>query len=190
MAIENSPTFDRRNQPRPSFVPDVIETRSQNRLKGALFIAKVVALSCLLGVTVNLVTANVAVEYFTIHHPHVVDSDSPWVMALIWGIGASWWCGLILAPLLWWANVRRRAPLSVRKLLIMVAKAMGLIWLIMMIVLLGVYLVGGMVPLEQRRASFESDRRLMAVAIAHMIEYALAVVMTIVLCVRISRATE
>ena len=71
--------------------------------------------------------------------------------------------------------------------MVMVAKAMGLIWLIMMIVLVGVYLVGSLVPLEQRRPTFESDRRLMAVAMAHMLEYALAVLMTVVLWVRISR---
>lgn len=156
-------------------------------LKAAVFIAQVVAMSCILGIGVDLVTAHVAVEYFTVHHPHVVDSNAPLVMALVWGIGASWWCGLILAPLLWWANVRRHDPLPPRRLLVMVAKAMGLVWLIMMLALLGAYLLIGLIPIGLRRASFESDRRLMAVAAAHMLEYVLAVVMTVVLCFRIAR---
>lgn len=69
----------------------------------------------------------------------------------------------------------------------MVAKAMGLVWLIMMLALLGAYLLIGLIPIGLRRASFESDRRLMAVAAAHMLEYVLAVVMTVVLCFRIAR---
>ena len=166
------------------------EASNMKTFEGALFVAEVVGMSCLLGIAIDLVTANVAVEYFTVHHPHVVDSDSPWVMALVWGIGASWWCGLILAPMLWWVNMRRGTPLPARRLLLMVAQAMGLIWLIMMSVMVGVYVLAGMIPLHQRQASFESDRRLMAVAMAHMGEYLLAVVMTIVLCVRISRVKE
>lgn len=57
---------------------------------GIVFLLQVVLLSCLLGIALDMVTANVAVEYFTGHHPHVVDSDSPWVLALVWGPGASW----------------------------------------------------------------------------------------------------
>lgn len=152
-----------------------------------MFVLQVVALSCVLGIAIDLVTANVAVEYFTVHHPHVVDSKSPWVMALVWGVGASWWAGLALAPFLWWANVRRAVPLSGRRLLVMVAKGMLAVWLVMMTIVLTVYLLGGLVPGEKRGASFESDRRLMAVAVAHLTEYALAVVVAIVLGFRIVR---
>lgn len=54
-----------------------------------IFLVQVVAATCCLGLAIDLVTANVAVEYFTVHHPKVVDSESPWVMALVWGVGAS-----------------------------------------------------------------------------------------------------
>ena len=157
---------------------------------GLIFIVWVVALSCCLGIAIDLVTANVAVEYFTVHHPHVVESDSPWVMALVWGIGASWWCGLILAPLLWWANLRRVQPLSRNRVLAMVVKAMALIWIVMMAILFAVYLIGGLVPEANRKPGFESGRRLMAVALSHASEYALAVLVAIVLWLRISRLGE
>jgi hypothetical protein len=165
----------------------VVATGEGRWREGAAFIVQVVLLSCALGIAIDLVTANVAVEYFTVHHPHVVDSDSPWVMALYWGIAASWWAGLALAPFLWWANVRRPSPLARQRLVRMVAKAMGLIWLVMMSIVLGVYVIGGLVPPEKRVPGYEGDRRLMSVAVAHATEYFLATAVTVVLALRIRR---
>lgn len=162
-------------------------SRRAKLTEAVVFVLQVVLLSTLLGVAIDLVTANVAVEYFTVHHPHVVDSESPWVMALVWGVGASWWAGLALAPFLWWANVRR-AQLLPRPLVVrMVAKAMALIWIVMMAIALGVYLVSGLVTEDQRGPGFGSDRRLMAVAVAHSTEYVLAVLATAALVLRIRR---
>lgn len=48
------------------------------------------------GICHDLVTAHLCVEYFTVAHPFIFPSDSPLVMALIWGILATWWVGLIL----------------------------------------------------------------------------------------------
>lgn len=152
-----------------------------------VFVLQVVLLSCALGVAIDLVTANIAVEYFTVHHPHVVESKSPWVMALVWGIGASWWFGLIAAPLMWWVNTRRPIPISRPRVLRMVGRAMVLIWLVMMWILGCVYLIAGAIPAQQRRPTFESDRRLMAVAISHASEYILGGIMTVVVMVRIAR---
>jgi hypothetical protein len=156
-------------------------------VEAGVFVLQVVALSSVLGVAIDLVTAHVAVEYFTVHHPHVVDSKSPWVMALVWGVGASWWAGLALAPFLWWANVRRPVPLARRRLVAMVAKAMAAIWGVMMAIVLGVYLLAGLVPHSKRTAHFESDRRLVAVAMAHATEYALAAGVTVFLALRTRR---
>jgi len=137
-----------------------------------------------------MVTANVAVEYFTVHHPHIVDSESPWVMALVWGIGASWWFGLIAGVLLWWMNVRRTQPLSSMRILQMIVSSLVVIWLVMMGIVAGVYGIAGRIPQNQRRVTFESDRRLMAVALAHSTEYALGGIVTIGLMVRIARIRE
>ena len=163
-----------------------VKSRSRT-METVLFVVQVVLLSCALGIAIDLVTANVAVEYFTVHHPHVVDSDSPWVMALIWGIGASWWFGLAAAALLWWVNSRRAVPLHRERVVLMVARAMVLLWLLMMAIMVGVYLFAGMIPAADRRPTFESDRRLMAVAMAHAAEYALGGLLTVILMVRIAR---
>lgn len=48
------------------------------------------------GILHDQVTARVCVEYFTIGHPPIFNTDSPTVLAFGWGIVATWWVGLIL----------------------------------------------------------------------------------------------
>jgi hypothetical protein len=48
------------------------------------------------GVLHDMVTANVCVEYFTIFHPDLFHTTSPWLLALGWGVVATWWMGLFL----------------------------------------------------------------------------------------------
>ena len=153
-----------------------------------VFALKVVLLTCLLGVAIDAVTANVAVQYFTVHHPHVVDSDSPWVMALVWGVGASWWFGLIAAVLLWWVNQRRTEPLAANRVVRMIPPALVAIWLTMMLVMGGVFAISSTVPADRRVKTFESDRRLMAVAIAHATEYVLGGIVVLVLLRQVAKA--
>ena len=52
------------------------------------------------GIAHDMVTAHICVEYFTVFHPPVFRTDNPILLALGWGIIASWWVGAILgAPL-------------------------------------------------------------------------------------------
>lgn len=48
------------------------------------------------GILHDQVTARVCIEYFTVGHSPVFDTDSPTLLALGWGIVATWWVGLIL----------------------------------------------------------------------------------------------
>ena len=48
------------------------------------------------GVLQDLVTAHLCVEYFTIAHPPVFATESPVLLALGWGVIASWWVGALL----------------------------------------------------------------------------------------------
>lgn len=137
------------------------------------------ALSCGLGVAIDLVTAHVAVEYFTVHHPKVVESQEPLVMALVWGVLASWWFGAIAGLVLAVYNRRQPRPVSVAQLLRWVARGCFWIWATMMVVLLATFAVSELVPEAKRRASYESDRRLMSVAMAHLGEYAFGAVVLI-----------
>jgi hypothetical protein len=61
---------------------------------------KIVAL-CLLagalyGVVHDQVTARVCLEYFTVFHPDVFHTHSPTLLALGWGVLATWWVSVIL----------------------------------------------------------------------------------------------
>src|SRR5438105_15857322 len=48
------------------------------------------------GIAHDQVTARVCVEYFTVGHPPVFDTDDPTLLGIGWGIIASWWVGLLL----------------------------------------------------------------------------------------------
>ena len=48
------------------------------------------------GILHDQVTAHVCVEYFTIAHPPVFPTQSPFWLAIGWGIIATWWVGLPL----------------------------------------------------------------------------------------------
>lgn len=52
------------------------------------------------GVLHDQITARICVEYFTVGHPNLFGTDSPTLLALGWGIVATWWVGLFLGVLL------------------------------------------------------------------------------------------
>ena len=61
----------------------------------------VIVLMCVIaavtyGIAHNQITARVCVEYFTVGHPPVFDTDDPTVLGLGWGIIATSWVGLLL----------------------------------------------------------------------------------------------
>ena len=61
------------------------------------------------GIVHDEVTARVCVEYFTIGHPPFFDTDSPTLLALGWGVIATWWVGLLVGvPLAVAARAGRR----------------------------------------------------------------------------------
>ena len=61
----------------------------------AIIVASVVA-AITYGVIHDQITARICVEYFTIGHPRLIDSDSPTVLGLFWGVVGTWWVGLPL----------------------------------------------------------------------------------------------
>lgn len=58
-------------------------------------------LTCVVyGIVHDQITARICVEYFTIGHPPVFDTEDPTLLGLGWGIIATWWVGLFLGILL------------------------------------------------------------------------------------------
>src|SRR5882724_11791197 len=61
-----------------------------------LIVILTIASAVCYGIVHDQVTARVCVEYFTIGHPPVFNTDSPTLLALGWGVIATWWVGLLL----------------------------------------------------------------------------------------------
>lgn len=71
--------------------------------------------SCIVyGIVHDQVTARVCVEYFTIGHPPVFETDDPTLLAFGWGTIATWWVGLMVGvPLAVFARAGRYPKLLV-----------------------------------------------------------------------------
>jgi hypothetical protein len=73
-----------------------------------------IIVACILGAVVfgvvhDQVTARICVEYFTLGHPKIVESQDPTVLGIVWGVVASWWVGALLGLAL--ALAARKGPL-------------------------------------------------------------------------------
>lgn len=52
--------------------------------------------SVLYGVVHDQISVRVCLEYFTVFHPKIIESQDPTLLGLAWGVWATWWVGLIL----------------------------------------------------------------------------------------------
>ena len=70
------------------------------------------------GILHDQITARICIEYFTIGHPPVFDTTDPTLLALGWGVIATWWVGLLLGvPLALAARLGQRPKLTARHLI-------------------------------------------------------------------------
>jgi hypothetical protein len=59
-----------------------------------------IAAAIVYGVMHDQITARVCIEYFTVFHPPVFQTQSPTLLGIGWGIIATWWVGASLGVLL------------------------------------------------------------------------------------------
>jgi hypothetical protein len=59
-------------------------------------VALSIAAAVVYGIAHDQVTVRICLEYFTIGHPPIFPTASPTLLALGWGVLATWWMGLIL----------------------------------------------------------------------------------------------
>lgn len=154
--------------------------------EGLSYVGFCVLVAIAYGIAHDMVTAHLAVEYFTVHHVHLVNSTSPIVMALLWGVIATWWVGMLGGSLValsnsagsWpgleWAVIRRWTVVSV-----------AILFVIAMLLLLGLYLFAGTLPPDERRPTFELDRRLAVVGMVHVFSYFAGAVAFALLCAKV-----
>jgi len=80
----------------------------------------------LYGIAHDQVTARVCVEYFTIGHPPVFDTEDPTLLGIGWGIIATWWVGVLLGvPLAVAARAGSRPRRSVDSLVRPIARLLA-----------------------------------------------------------------
>ena len=79
-------------------------------MKALQIIVMSVVAGALYGILHDQVTARVCVEYFTIGHPRILATQSPTLLALAWGVIATWWVSLPLGIFLAAAARMGRAP--------------------------------------------------------------------------------
>lgn len=173
---------EKANQPSQNY--SVMNAKTKNFLQ---VVVGSTALACLLGICLDLVTANVAVEYFSVHHPRIVNTNNPWALAIVWGIAASWWCGAIAGIVIAIVNHLRKDPVPPKRILRWAAVASVLLWIIMISILLAILAFASTIPESMRRPTFDYDRRMIAVAMAHQYEYLLAALATIVIAILVWR---
>ena len=82
------------------------------------------------GLIHDQITIRICPEYFTVWHPHIVDTENLTLLALCWGVVATWWMGFLLGLPLGCAAALGQKPLlpfrQVLKCLGMILAASGI----------------------------------------------------------------
>jgi len=148
-----------------------------------------VAAAIVYGIAHDMVTTRVCVEYFTIGHPPVFNTTSPTLLALGWGVIATWWFGLSLGlPLALCAQSGGWPKLTARQLL----KPLAVLLVIIAAVSLAAGLTGFLLAragwvwlVEPLASAVPPDRHIpfLADLWAHNTAYLAGFVGAVVLCV-------
>ena len=95
-------------------------------MKSLSIVALAMAAAISYGIVHDQITARICLEYFTIGHPRLIASESPTVLALFWGVVATWWVGLPLGiALAVAARIGGRPKLTATDLVRPLAKLLG-----------------------------------------------------------------
>ena len=149
--------------------------------QATIIILSEIGFAIVYGILHDLVTAHVCVEYFTEFHPRILESKSPVVMALLWGLIATWWVGAIGGGLLSLAATLGSWPmLSTKRVLLAVLKSLAFTLSTAMIVLALTFAFK--IYVFPRSGD---DPAFFAVLATHTFSYAANFIAIVVLCIRI-----
>lgn len=143
-----------------------------------------ILLAIVYGIAHDMVTAHVYVPYFTKFHPRIIDSESPVAMALLWGIIATWWMGLLIGvPIAASAQGGRNPKLTAKQTLGKLTKATAVVFVVAMLTL------AVSLKLFKGHSSFiepepqDQTGRFVAVLITHNVSYFLSAAVAIGVCI-------
>lgn len=150
----------------------------------------------LYGIAHDLITAHVCVEYFTIGHPRIFATESPTLLALGWGVVATWWVGALLGLALAIAATRGPRPVrSAGSLVKPIAKLLawtGGVALVAGVTGYGLARAGAVILVEPLASKVPPDRHVAFVTDlwAHSASYGMGFVGGILLVRRVWRSRE
>jgi hypothetical protein len=98
MASVGRQRFEIENRYNPLFSKQ-IQSVLISRMKSLKIILLCILSAIAYGILFDQVTARICVEYFTVGHPPIFNTTSPTLLAVGWGVVATWWVGLILGIL-------------------------------------------------------------------------------------------
>ena len=140
------------------------------------------------GILHDQVTARVCVEYFTIGHPPVFHTDSPTLLALGWGVIATWWVGLLLGiPVAFVSRLGSWPKYNVAQLILPVCVLLGVMGVASLIAGLSGYFVansGGVWLAEPLRSQVPASKHtaFLADLWAHLTAYGVGFLGGITIC--------
>jgi len=148
------------------------------------------------GIFHDQITARICVEYFTVGHPPIFNTESPSLLGIGWGIAATWWVGLMLGiPLACAARLGTSLPITAKELIKPIA-------ILLAVMGLGAFLAGliayrlaskGIIQLTGVFASVLPSEKHIPFVVdmwAHSASYLFGFVGGIVLIIRIWRKRE
>jgi len=148
------------------------------------------------GIIHDQITARICVEYFTIGHPPIFNTESPTLLAFGWGVVAAWWVGLMLGfPLACAARLGSSRALTATELIKPIAILLGVMGLGAILAALIAFIFGsnGSLQIPAVFASALPSQKHIPFLVdmwAHSASYLFGFVGGIVLIVRIWRRRE
>lgn len=145
------------------------------------------------GILHDTVTANLCVEYFTVGHPKVIESESPFALALVWGIIATWWpalpMGILIAVV---SQAGKLSKLSLKDVSKTVFRLLGIMALLAFAAgITGYFLAEGgtiwLVPELAEQVDAHAHSRFLAAGWSHGASYLSGIIGTLIVCILLHR---
>jgi len=145
-----------------------------------------IALACLYGIIHDQFTIRVSPEYFTKFHDPLIESQDLTLIALAWGIAATWWMGAFGGLLIALCAIRQ--DFCPRRFLVIAVRALAICMAL-------AFATGIAAYIANYRADFaatytkgeESIRRFSAVYATHTASYLLGTIAILALCFVVAR---
>lgn len=141
-------------------------------MEGLKFVGYSALVAVVYGLAHDLVTANICPQYFLPpYHPLIINTHSPWFLALLWGVIATWWMGSIMGGLLALASrVGSWPKLTFAAVWRRILFTMASVWILAMVLLTCLYLITNVIMADNPKVT-DLNRRLVIVGTTHAFSY-------------------